>query len=315
MRIRRGLLFWGLFLIPMGLVPLLDRAGVLPDELFSDIWRWWPLLLIGLGVALLLGRTQAGLIGTAVIAIVLGTLVGTALTSGNLWVGGLTDCASAPDQSTVIDREGTFEGDASVSLDLDCGSVAITTQPGSAWQAHAAYRGPEPDVTATGTSLTLGSPDTGGPHRQDWTVALGTAALRELGLKVNAASSSVTLGGASLQSLDADVNAGDLRIDGSEATIDDIDAAVNAGRMRIRLVGPVSGDLSANAGAIELCVPPDAQLTLEVKEQFTFATNVDGRGLTQDGDTWTRPGTGGLIALSIEGNAASFTLDPDGGCE
>jgi hypothetical protein len=35
---------------------------------------------------------------------------------------------------------------------------------------------------------------------------------------------------------------------------------------------------------------PRSQLALEVKEQFTFATNVDGRGLTQDGDTWTRPG-------------------------
>ena len=119
MRIRRGLLFWGLFLIPMGLVPLLDRAGVLPDDLFSDIWRWWPLLLIGLGVALLLGRTQAGLIGTAVIAIVLGTVVGTALTGGNLWVGGLTDCASAPDDppsSTARGRSRAMRRSRSTSI-------------------------------------------------------------------------------------------------------------------------------------------------------------------------------------------------------
>jgi hypothetical protein len=59
----------------------------------------------------------------------------------------------------VIDREGTFEGDASVSLDLDCGSVAITTQSDRDGKPTAAYRGPEPVVTATGTSLTLGSPD------------------------------------------------------------------------------------------------------------------------------------------------------------
>ena len=84
--------------------------------------------------------------------------------------------------------------------------------------------------------------------------------------------------------------------------------------MRLTLVGPTEGDLSANAGAIELCVPPDAALQLEVQDQLTFATNLNSRGLTESGDTWTRAGTGGLIDLSIEGNAASFTLDPEGGC-
>ena len=111
------------------------------------------------------------------------------------------------------------------------------------------------------------------------------------------------------------MNAGDLLIDGTGATIGSIDASVNAGRLRVTLVGPTTGDLSVNAGAIELCVPPDAALSFEVTDQFTFATNVDDRGLTQDGDTWTRQGSGGLIDLSIEGNAASFTLDPDGGCK
>jgi LiaF transmembrane domain len=315
MRIRRGLLFWGLFLIPMGVVPLLVRAGVVSEDVFSDIWRWWPLALIGVGVALLVRRSQAGLIGTAIVALVLGTLVGSALASGNWWIGGLTECASSSNDATVLDREGSFDGGASVTVELDCGSLDISTQPGTAWQVHAAYRGPEPNVTATGTSLSLGSPDSAGIHRQEWTVAVGADALRDLGLKINAAASTVTLAGAALASLDADVNAGDLRIDGSGATIEAIDAAVNAGRLRVVLVGPTRGELSANAGAIELCVPPDAQLELDAQDQFTFATNLDSRGLTHDGDTWTRPGTGGLIELSIEGNAASFTLDPDGGCQ
>jgi len=52
-----------------------------------------------------------------------------------------------------------------------------------------------------------------------------------------------------------------------------------------------------------------------VQDQLTFATNLDSRGLTESGDTWTRAGTGALIDLSIEGNAASFTLDPEGGCK
>ena len=189
MRIRRGLLFWGLFLIPMGLVPLLARAGILPEDLFNDVWRWWPLLLIGLGIALLLGRSQAGLIGTALLALILGTLVGSALAGGNLWIGGITECASSSNQTSQLDKDGTFSGDASVTIDLDCGSVDLAVQPGSAWTAHADYRGPEPRVDASGSNLTLRTPDISGVHRQDWRVVLGADALRDIDLTINAASS------------------------------------------------------------------------------------------------------------------------------
>ena len=117
----------------------------------------------------------------------------------------------------------------------------VAVQPGSAWTAHADYRGPEPRVDATGSSLTLRTPDSSGVHRQDWTVGLGADALRDIDLKINAASSSVVLAGANLSQLGADMNAGDLLIDGTGATIGEIDATVNAGRLRVTLVGPTTG--------------------------------------------------------------------------
>ena len=314
MRIRRGLLFWGLFLIPLGLVPLLSQAGVLPRDLFTDIWRWWPLLLIGLGVALLLGRSQAGLIGTAIVAIVLGTLAGSALASGNLWVGSIS-CIGPGGDAAELDRDGSFSGSASVTLDLDCGSTALAVEPGSAWRVHAEYQGAEPRIISSASGLTVGTPDDPGAHRQDWTVTVGADALRDIDLKANAASASAVLAGASLSRLRTDVNAGDLLIDGTGAAIDRIDASVNAGRLRVTLEGGTTGELSVNAGSIELCVPPEAELRLQVEEQFTFATNLSDRGLSQSDETWTRAGTADLIELSVEGNAASFTLDPEGGCK
>ena len=116
--------------------------------------------------------------------------------------------------------------------------------------------------------------------------------------------------------MDAEVNAGDLRIDGSHATIARVGVSINAGRARVTLgPGPTQGRLAANAGAIDLCVPHDATLVLHVTDQLTFAHNLGGRGLARDGNTWTRSGaSGGTIDLTIDGNAASFTLDPDGGC-
>jgi hypothetical protein len=314
MRIRRGLLFWGLFLIPLGAIPLLVRAGILPDDLFTDVWRWWPLLLIGLGLALLLERGRAGLAGTVVVALLLGTLAGSVLASGIPTVGTVGGCLGPTGETEDFDREGTFAGDSTATLEVDCGTLDLTTEPGSGWRAHADYRGEAPRLESTGTSLTLRKPTSGESHRQDWTIALGADAIRDIGLQLNAGSATAVLAGATLDSLNADTNAGDLTIDGTGAAIDDLNAQVNAGRLRITLTSATSGSLQVNAGAIELCVPPDADLELDVQEQLTFVTNLGDRGLSHDGETWTRPGTGPEIDLEVQGNVASFTLDPERGC-
>jgi hypothetical protein len=315
MRIRRGLLFWGLFLIPLGAVPLLVRAGALPGDLINDLWRWWPLLLIGLGVALLLGRSQAGLIGTAVVALVLGTLGGSALASGGISFGSVAGCVGPVGDAAVTDQNGTFAGQGSVTIDLDCGSVDLATEPGDAWRVHAEYVGDEPRIDSSPAALAVRTPDFAGLHRQDWTVAVGANALRDIDFDVNAGSATAVLAGATLARFTIDMNAGDLLLDGTGATIDRLDLSVNAGRLRVTLEGASRGELSANAGAIELCVPPDAALRLDVEEQLTFVTNLSNQGLSKDGETWTRSGTGPQIDLAVEGNAASFTLDPEGGCK
>ena len=316
MRIRRGLLFWGLFLIPLGALPLLVQAGVLQADMLTDVWRFWPLILIGLGLAVLLGRSQAGLVGTMVVALALGSLGGAALAAGPTWFGAISDCAPVTADSNEADAEGSFSGPATVKVDLDCGSFDLVTEPGSAYRTHVEYRGPEPRVQASGSLLALETPRDPGSHRQEWDVTVGADALRNVEMSVNAAASTAVLDGASLASFTADLNAADLMLDAGAASIEVIDLSVNAGRIRVTLGdGQTSGDLSANAGAIELCVPSTAALRLRVEDQLTFATNLKNRGLAQDGETWTRPGSGPLVDLEIEGNAASFTLDPDGGCK
>ena len=93
MRIRRGLLFAGLFLIPLGGMTLLVRAGTVDADALAGIWRLWPLILIGFGIALLLGRSRAASVGTAVAALTLGVLVGSAIASGNALVGSISIAA------------------------------------------------------------------------------------------------------------------------------------------------------------------------------------------------------------------------------
>jgi hypothetical protein len=315
MRIRRGPLFWGLLLIPLGAIPLLARAGIIDTAAFVDAWRLWPLILVGVGLAILLGNRRAGLAATVTLALVLGVVGGGALASGVPWVG-FGSCVGTSAPTDRLTKAGALEAASSVDLELDCGQLSVTTAAGSAWSLNADYLGTQPIVTATGSSLHIATPDQTATHRQNWSLELPAAPLRDLSITANAAAVTLDLEGAALERFRADMNAGDLRIDAGDARINRLDISMNAGRARITIAdGTTAGSLAANAGAIELCVPTGAGLVLRVTDQLTFAHNLERRGLARDGNTWTRTAAGSdNIDLTINGNAASFSLDPDGGC-
>jgi hypothetical protein len=314
MRIRRGLLFAGLFFIPVGVMTLLVRAGTISAASLADVWRFWPLVLIGIGIALLLGRSRAASVGIAIAALVLGILVGSAIASNGDWIATFSQCGSTTADSERIDRNGAFTASATIDLKLRCGTATLTTGPGDAWGLQARYDGAPPTVDEAPDRLQVQVPDGSGVRRNDWTITAPTGRFTVLRVASNAATGSFTLAGATLQGVTVQANAGDILVDGADATIGDIDVDINAGRARVTLAGTTEGRLQVNAGAIDLCVPSDANLTFDVADQLTFVTNLADRGLQQNGTTWTRSGSGGSVTLRIDGNAASFTLDPDGGC-
>ena len=317
MRIRRGLLFAGLFLIPLGAMTLLVRAGAIDADSLSGIWRLWPLILIGFGVAILLGRGRAASVGTAIAALVLGVLVGGAIASGGAMVGTMGTCGLPGETDQHADRAGTFTGPATVAIDLRCGSIDLSTGSGSDWSVAADYRGPTPIIAAAGDRLEVGDPDERHDRRDDWTVVTSSGLLRTLEVTTNAAGGTFLLDGSRPDLVRVDANAGDITIDAGDAAVARLDVALNAGRARISLgTASTTGSISVNAGAVDLCVPAEAALRLEVNDQLTFVTNLAERGLQQSGTVWTRAGTSPtpLIELDIEGNVASFTLDPNGGC-
>jgi hypothetical protein len=316
MRIRRGLLFWGLLLIPLGAIPLFVRAGALDSNAFADAWRLWPLILVGIGLAILVGRGRAGLVATVVLALVVGLVGGSALASGNAWIGSITDCVATPTSMNHLTDGGILGSPASVQLELDCGEVNVSTQPGADWSLSAAYRGDAPTASDSAANLRIASPNQSGGHWHRWMLTLPAAATHDISVTANAASATLDLSGTTLASFTAQVNAGNLRINGSRASISRLAVSMNAGRARVTLgTGSTSGSLSTNVGAIELCVPTTSGLVLHVPEQLTFSHNLGQRGLVHAGDTWSRAGAAGqVVELSIQGSVGSFMLDPEGGC-
>lgn len=314
MAVHRGYLFWGIFFLLLGGIPLLDRLGVIDASAWGDVWRLWPVIIIAIGIAILVGRSQLAAAGTVVAAIAVGGVAGGALAAGGGFIGDLGDCL--PDSraaSEGLTEDGDFGSAASVELEMNCGRLGVTTAAGTAWTLTAAYVGDPPQIAATNTSLSVETPD-GRSRRHEWDVALPIDSLRDLHVAVNAGESSLDVGGMQLDELDVELNAGDLILIAEGAAIETLDVELNAGRARVTLDGRVAGALSVNAGGIDLCVPDDAALRFEVAEQLTFATNLDDAGLTQSGETWTRSGSGPQIVLEIEGNAANLTLDPEDGC-
>lgn len=49
----------GLFLVFLGIVFLLNNLGLVPSSVWDEVWKFWPVLLILLGLRLLGGRNAA----------------------------------------------------------------------------------------------------------------------------------------------------------------------------------------------------------------------------------------------------------------
>ena len=78
-RWRRRPPFFGLLLIVLGVVLLLQTLNVIRSELWLEIWRFWPVLLVIIGANLLLDRRLPWLAALIATALVIGSIAGAAL--------------------------------------------------------------------------------------------------------------------------------------------------------------------------------------------------------------------------------------------
>lgn len=295
--------------------------GLIDESLLAGAWRLWPVGLIALGAAILIGRSGTAVASTVVLALVLGLLAGGALAAGGDWFGIASGCGERDAQATSsFEADGALASGAEVDLRFGCGQLDVTTAIEDTWHLAARHDGAEPDVDIRDDGLTLRTAGDGpfsGGRRQTWELELPTETAIALDAQVNGASASFGLFGAQLSSFALQTNAGDAAIDLAGAEAARLEIQTNAGRIGLILDdGPLTGRLEVNAGAIELCVPDGAGLRLDASDSTAFGDNFAERGLTESDDVWTRDASAGAgtIQLEIDGNAASVTLNPQEGC-
>jgi hypothetical protein len=322
MQINRGLLFWGLALVTAGAVALAAIQGWIDLPALIDLWDYWPVILIVIGLAIVLARTPFAVVGVIVAALVVGFAGGAAIAAG---AGGfIGDCGEV--QGTADTSSGEFTSTAvEVELTLNCGDLAIGLADGSGWQAVTTTDSdPDHQVTleANANSLRIESQAGGFPFsqdRQDWTITLGRDLEYDLALTLNAAEGRVDLTDGTFSSVNADPNAGSLDMDLSGSEVGELDIQLNAGSLSLATDDEtqVAGQLSVNAGSIDLCTDPAVGLRITVDANITFSHNLDDSGLQHAGETYTSANFASAartIDLDLDGNAASFTLNPEDGC-
>jgi hypothetical protein len=163
MRINRGFLAWGVFLLIVGAIPLAVRAGYLTDDQIRNVGGLWPLILIGIGVGILLARTRYAFLGGILVAATFGVIVGGVLSGG---VEGLGAGACGPGGGNLTafpGRDGSMtEASGSVDLELNCGDVTLAVAQGKTWRVEGEGRdGQGPNVNADNDSLSISSHDDG----------------------------------------------------------------------------------------------------------------------------------------------------------
>jgi len=318
MTYHRGLLFWGLALITGGAVALAAQQGYIDQDLLAGAWRLWPLILIAIGLSIVAARTPFAVVGTIAAALVVGAAGGALIAVGP----GVAACGGS-EPINLKTEQGTFGDAADVSLDFNCGSLELATTDSDEWSVASGRQGGDPArVTATRNRLQVESSDREGwwtRGRQHWIVGLPTGTTYQLDITPNAADAAIDLGGGHFTSVSLQPNASSLRLVLSDAQVDNLDLSLNAGSAVVLIGAGTSMDatMSVNADSIEVCTADGVALSVTSDANISFSHNLDESGLQQAGDTWSTPGYAGAdeqVHIDLDGNAASFTLNPEGGC-
>jgi hypothetical protein len=320
-RISRGAIFWGSALVSAGLVILAIQQGLIDDARLADIGQWWPLLLIGAGVAIIFAGTL-GVVAVALSGILLGVLVGgVVMGAASLPVG----CGTEDEGPLVAIADGEFSGDgAEVDLDLNCATLELAAGGGEGWSVEGDEDSADDELIVTDSDETLEvRTENENPvgDRRHVEVTIPGDGGTHLSLGINAGEATLDLADGRWGQLDLEGNAMAMTVDLSGAEADAFELTLNAGSANVLLgAGTEFGSpvqFGANAGSIEVCVPDDIGVQVTVGENVTTGHNLDEAGFSQSGNVWRTDGYDAAdtqVEIEFEGNAASFNVSPEGDC-
>jgi hypothetical protein len=271
-----GLSVFGPFLfIGLGIVLLLQQLGMIQWSIWDIAFRFWPLLVIAVGLDILVARRSF-----------LGAVAGLVILLA-LLVGGIYLMGPGPTRGTVISSEKVsypLEGASSAEYDLNSGAGKIQI-------------GPLPAASASVIEGTLGQ-TISGSVTADHKLSNGKAVVS---IQSNWPRTYVFSRGdeflwdlslARKIPLDVRLNmgAGEIIADLADLSPTSVDVKIGAGHLSLGL--PSGGDLdvkiSIGVGAAEISVPADASISVECTTGIGTCNLPNGSGFWNQ--SYTSPG-------------------------
>ena len=266
----------GLVLVVVGAVLLMNTTGYLPWSVWESALRFWPALLVGLGLQVAVGRRFPGLALAALAILILAAM--TPYSGG--WISSDGNKNWSLELKPAIFRLELSLDAPSLELNVRGDGNLNVRQPALAASVDLEWDNVEPDTTNEEISETLRAtirPRVTGNRsgKQHWDVALNPSL-----------ATSMSVGG----------GVSDLSIDTTSMYLETLNVA--SGVAKINLTCGLSGketrvNVTGGVGNITVNVPEAAGLKVTLTGPLSLISDYSKQGMVKTGNFWATPGFDG----------------------
>jgi len=289
----RGFVF-PIFLIVVGVLLLLQTLGVLPWDLWATLWRFWPVLLILLGLSIVLRRASPWVM-PGITLLVLAGVVGAAVAIDWPLLGGGTYTKSFNAPLDGVER-------ARVEIEFGAGKLYIASLLSSSENlVEGEFSGTTGEVE---TSFRRSDGEATLKLSRAWSV-FGWRSVEE--------DWSVRLTGRIPLELDIDAGASDADLDLTELVVSNFSLDTGAADLEVRFprgAGTTEARIKAGAAKLELVVPQGVAASISVDSGLS-SVSVDEERFPKAGGKYESPDFASAqnrLTLDIAVGAASVTV-------
>ncbi len=289
---RRGAFIFPILLIMAGVVLLLQTLGVLPWSLWSTLWRFWPVLVILVGLSIILRNAPAWVMpGIALLA--LAGVVGAAVAIEWPFAKPTTYTTSFSEPLDGLES-------ARVEVDFGAGKLLLGSLPESSENLAEGQFGGSGKVDATvkrrGSEATLKLSRTSGSFlwgaEEEWNVNLSRRVAIDL---------------------DLDTGASNVELDLTDLRVEKFTLNAGASKLHVRFskaAGATDATVKAGAADLDLVVPEGVAARISI-DAVLANVNVDETRFPKKGDRYESPGfdtAQNKLTLEIDSGVARITI-------
>ncbi len=288
-------LFNGLVLVLVGTILLMNTTGYLPWSVWESALRFWPALLVGLGLQIAVGKRFPGIALAVVVILILAAMN----PYSGRWLQSQGSRNWSIELKPAVSRLELLLDAPSLELDISGDSSLAVRQPNLAASVDLSWDDIEPGTRSTEVGETLRASVRPAVERtesgkQRWDVTLNPSLTTAI-------------------SVDGGVS--NISIDTTSMYMESLNVA--SGVAKVDLVFGLSGketqvNVTGGVGNVMVQVPSAAGLKVTVTGPISLVSDYSKEGLVKTGNYWATPGFADAstkVILSVSCGAGRVNVD------